>query len=256
MFDSQGNLIRSFSSDDREEPKQRKVAIAERWFPTPPMLQLKPGMHRFVWDLACCEKGPPPRDSGEQEEHVAPRAPRIPPGTYQVRLTVDGKTLTRPLKVVMDPRSKATEEELERQYAVGREMFTELLDVRCALADIHSVQTQLAARSAKGGGQSPDLSSAQARARDQINHILNDAGSPSPGGMGLEVASRNMASALRVVESGDRMAPSQALAVYDEAHRAAKSKIDEWQRVKASTLAELNSSLKGLSEEPISLGEN
>jgi photosystem II stability/assembly factor-like uncharacterized protein len=239
ILDGRGNPVRSFSSDDPGEPKQRKVAIAERWFPPPPILQRTPGMHRFVWDLVCCEKDNESHDLGEEEDRGPPRAPRVPPGSYGIRLTVDGKALTRRLKVAMDPRSMANAGELERQYALGREMFADLLEVRSMLAELHSAQTQLAARSANGGGRSPELNAALAQARDQINRILDDAESHSSAGIGLEAASKNMASALRVVESSDRTVPSQAIAVYEEAHRAAKSKMDEWNRMKPGIQFEL-----------------
>ena len=39
----------------------------------------------------------------------------LPPGAYQIRLTVDGATYTRPLRVVMDPRSRSTAASVVRQ---------------------------------------------------------------------------------------------------------------------------------------------
>ena len=41
-----------------------------------------------------------------------------------------------------------------------------------------------------------------------------------------------LASALRVVESGDRAVPSQAIAVYKESSQHAKARIAEWTRFK------------------------
>jgi hypothetical protein len=52
-------------------------------------------------------------------------------------------------------------------------------------------------------------------------------GSPS----GLEDAFADMASALSVVESGDRAVPSQAIAVYTESSQRVKAAIAEWKRV-------------------------
>ena len=42
------------------------------------------------------------------------------PGKYQVRLTVDGKSLTEPLELRMDPRLKGRAEDLEKQFATLR----------------------------------------------------------------------------------------------------------------------------------------
>ena len=43
------------------------------------------------------------------------QAPRVPPGTYTVRLTVDGKTSTQQLQVLRDPGSLGSEEDLKAQ---------------------------------------------------------------------------------------------------------------------------------------------
>jgi hypothetical protein len=65
-------------------------------------------MHRFVWDLRYT-----PPDALRHDYpmtatyHDTPREPRGPialPGEYTVKLTVDGKSLTQPLTVKMDPR--------------------------------------------------------------------------------------------------------------------------------------------------------
>jgi hypothetical protein len=53
-----------------------------------------------------------------------------------------------------------------------------------------------------------------------------------------------LGSALRAVESGDRTAPSQAIAVYAESGQAAKAREEEWARLKAERLPELNQQLR------------
>ena len=55
-----------------------------------------------------------------------PRGPWAVPGTYTVRLSVDGRTLSQPLRVKLDPRVKSSAEDLraqfERSMDVAREM--------------------------------------------------------------------------------------------------------------------------------------
>ena len=51
---------------------------------------------------------------------------------------------------------------------------------------------------------------------------------PAPGGPGLQDAYTGLVSALRVVESGDRAVPSQAIAVYQESSRQVKARVAEW----------------------------
>jgi hypothetical protein len=79
-------------------------------------------MHRFVWDLRV-----PPPPVLEHEYPISaiagdtprePLGPFVPPGTYSVKLTVDGKVITRPLTVKMDPRVAMSDADLAAQFAL------------------------------------------------------------------------------------------------------------------------------------------
>jgi hypothetical protein len=179
----------------------------------------------------------------------------VVPGTYEVRLTVDGKTLSQPLKVAMDPRSAATATELEQQYKLGREMFAEAIRGRQTLAAIHSVQARLNAIGEKLNAEQSELKARVAQVQDAIKKILAGTGAHEGDGMGLESASGGVAAALRVVESGDRTVPSQASAVFEESERALKLRASEWDHVKTTLLPQLNDELKRAGEEPVSIGE-
>ena len=115
VFDSQQNLVSKFSSD-AQPAKQRPLPVAERWLPRPEALQKMPGMHRFVWNLRWGNSGP---DVDDESESSAPAGPKIIPGTYQTRLTIDGKVFTQPFEVRMDPRSPATAPVLAEQLRLG-----------------------------------------------------------------------------------------------------------------------------------------
>jgi len=219
-------------------------------------------MHRFVWDLAWSGAGAANTEESEgDEEDGAPHGPRVVPGKYDVKLTVDGKTLTQPSTVVMDPRSVATAMELQQQYELGRKIFSETVAVQKALAEIHSVQKRLATLTEEEKLQQPELKSAVSQLQDAIKKILAASGVRSGDATGavadgLETASAGITSALQVVESGDRTVPSQAIAVFEESDRAAKSRMDEWNRVKTVDLVQLNDQLKQAKEKPVSAGEN
>jgi hypothetical protein len=62
-----------------------------------------------------------------------------------------------------------------------------------------------------------------------------------------------MASALRVVESGDRAVPSQAIAVYDASNHRVKAAIAEWKEFKTTQLHRLNEELAGAHLAPIAI---
>ncbi len=60
--------------------------------------------------------------------------------------------------------------------------------------------------------------------------------------MGLEAASAGLQSVLRVVESGDRTTPQQAIEVFRLSDAAAKVQIAAWKKLKGGELAEFNRS--------------
>ena len=254
ILDEKQNLVQGFSSDDAKEQTHSLRPIAERWFPKPQSLETGPGMHRFVWNLAWGAPGGQAADQSVEDEHRPPRGPRAVPGTYQVRLTIDGKTLTQPLKIVMDPRSPATPRDLEEQLRLGREIFAEAVTGRQTLAEIRSAQKQLSDVEEKLGGHA-DLKSAVSQLQSEIRRILAGSDDPTNNAVGLENANAGVASALAVVESGDRAVPSQAIVLYHDSSQALKLRIADWNHVKTNWLPQLNQHLRQNNIVPIAISE-
>jgi hypothetical protein len=258
VFDAQQNLIRKFSSEDPITKKHPPLPVAERWFPKPEVLEKAPGMHRFVWNLTWGSSGGPSAD--EDAEMRNPRGPKAVPGIYQVRLTVDGKTQNQSLKVVMDPRSPVTSEVLAQQLKLGQQMFGETIEARRALAEIGSVQKQLADIQQKMGqqklaSQSAQLKSSLAEVQSGVNNILTNKEHAADENPGLQDAYAGLASALRVIEGGDRAVPSQAITVYQESSQQVKARIAEWARFKQTRLSQLNQRLREANMAPIAIAE-
>ena len=238
IFDAQHELVRSFSSEVGKQGQRPPVPIAERWLPGPQILDKATGMHRFVWNLAWGNEVP---DAGGEEEFAAPHGPRAAPGDYEVRLTIDGKILTQPLHITMDPRSTATPEDLAQQVKLGREISTEALDAWKTLSGIRRVQKQLSDLQSKLQ-QNPGLKASVDVVSDELNTII---GGGSSSEMGLDKANTGLAAALRVVESSDRPVPAQALEVYRESSAAAKLALAKWNDFKSKRLPSLNHQLEG-----------
>jgi photosystem II stability/assembly factor-like uncharacterized protein len=246
ILDAAGEVVRHFSSADIVPPLPQTAPIAERWFPKPQRLQLAPGMHRFVWDLAWGGAGAKnsDTDSGDDEDDGPPRGPRVVPGTYQVQLTVDGKMFTRPLEVVMDPRSSATPAELKQQQETGRRIYAETVRSRQAMAEIQSVQKELQTLQPKLTGR-PNLAASLAALQQSIRQIAGGGpGSSATDAMGLEKANIGLASALRVVESGDRAIPAQAIQLFRQSSAAMDQRVQEWQKLKTTEIPQLNRKLR------------
>jgi hypothetical protein len=155
----------------------------------------------------------------------------------------------------MDPRSPATPEVLAQQLQLGLQLFDETIEPRRALAEIASVQKQLADRQEKLGTANSELKSALAEVDAEVGRILTRKDKPGQA-PGLQDAYKDLASALRVVEGGDRTVPSQAIALYQEAIPQMKARIAEWTTYKQTKLAQLNQQLSVAHLAPISISEN
>jgi len=134
-------------------------------------------------------------------------------------------------------------------------MFGETVEARRALAEIGSVQKQLADIQQKLGAQSSELKSALTAAESAIGKILMNKEHAAEQAPGLQEAYAALASALRVVESGDRAVPSQAIGVYEESSQQVKARLAEWVRFKQTRLAQLNQQLREANFAPIAVAE-
>ena len=125
-------MIRTYSSEldkhteeqlDPEDEKPKK------------QLELKEGLNRVIWDLRY--EGPPRvKDYYLYEYDAGSKGPLALPGRYQVRLTVDGRNLTAPLEVKLDPRVNVSAEDLEKQFAL-------LMDIRGQQTRAYSIANQI-----------------------------------------------------------------------------------------------------------------
>ncbi len=143
VFNGANQLVRKYSNAHNPSGKHPPLPIAERWFPAPQRLESSAGAHRFVWDLRWNASGDAIDD--DENEAAPPKGPRVVPGTYTVRLTVDGQPLSQTLVVVMDPRSGATSEVLTEQERLGREIYAVTMQSRKAVSEAGSVKKQLEA---------------------------------------------------------------------------------------------------------------
>jgi len=253
IIDAQQKLVHRFSSQDRHPENHPPLPIAERWFPKPEVLETTSGMHRFVWNLTWSSSGGPGVD--EESEDRNPRGPKVVPGIYTVRLTVDGKPQTQPLKVVMDPRSPVKSEVLDEQLRIGQQIFAETLEARRALAEIGSVQQRLADLEQKLDDKNSAVKAELADAQTEVSKILKKPGTVPGQTGGLQDAFANLTSALRVVEGGDRAVPAQAIAVYNESSLRVKAAIAEWGEFKTTKLPRLNQKLSEANLAPIAISE-
>ncbi len=246
ILDAQGHVLRHFSSADKQTVKRPLLPIAERWFPQPQLLETTAGEHRFTWDLATGASGSALDDDDDDGPGI-PAGPRVPPGTYTVRLTDDDVTMDRPLRITMDPRANVTRQVLDQQFGFAETIYGQLRSARQAMAELESVASQL---SKLDSAESPaPVVQALRTARSRLDQICNGA-EDHPG---LAQASSALGTDLRVVESGDRTAPAQAHQIYSQMSQTAQTQTAAWDQYKKTDLAALNAALRQAHQQPLQI---
>ena len=127
FLEEDGTLIREFSSvpeRDQEEGEVSKEA----------------GMNRFVWNLRYPDAS---RFKGMIMWAGSTAGPRATPGTYQVRLTVADRTWTEPFDIEKDPRTPASEADLQEQFDFLIRIRDRVSEANDAVKLIRDIQSQI-----------------------------------------------------------------------------------------------------------------
>jgi photosystem II stability/assembly factor-like uncharacterized protein len=157
---SDGRLVRRYSSADQVVPipAAPDAPAPVYWYRPPQTLATAAGMHRFVWDvhyqpLAGLGPGEPPIGAVPTQLPIqaiprntvpAPTTPWVNPGTYTVKLTVDGKSYTQPIVVKQDPRVKTPALAMQQVYAPTEAMYYGAADARIAATRLGLVRQEIA----------------------------------------------------------------------------------------------------------------
>ncbi len=227
------------------------------WAAASEPLSAKAGMHRFVWDLRYTlpKELVPPRGS----MRAAPPGPWAPPGRYTVRLTAAGKTLTRPLLVVKDPRlgPSVTDADLVRQLDLAREIEAERVRAALALAGVEALRKQVAALRAKKEG-APSVPGALDAFTGAVDAA---AGPPLPYEEYWDIdeipqntlrrAASSLAHLESAVQSADAAPTPDALTGLAERKKLLGDALARWRGVLADDLPKLNGSLTAAGIPPL-----
>ncbi len=138
VYDAQNKLVRHLSSKEKkgndQPPEWPDQVEAVKTIPA------KEGMNRFAWDLRYDD---PILIPGAFYYGSGPRGPLVLPGDYTVKLTVAGKSQSAPLHVVLDPRTKGAEPQLQKQFELAWQVYQRGSELHQAVNEIRDVKTQI-----------------------------------------------------------------------------------------------------------------
>ena len=98
------------------------------------------GLNRFIWDTRYADAT---RFPGMILWAGETRGPKVSPGSYQVKLTVDGKTLSQNFEIKTDPRLTTSPADYARQVELGLKIRDKLSETNAAITQIRDVRKQV-----------------------------------------------------------------------------------------------------------------
>ena len=143
ITDSAGKSIRKFSSRGQDSQAQAApVGDDEGGFrgAGPRRAPAEAGLNRFIWDLRYPDAT---RFPGLIMWAGGTTGPRVVPGTYQVRLTVDGKTMTQSFEVKKDPRLEVTQADFAKQADLLMKIRDKFSETSEAILQIRDTRKQI-----------------------------------------------------------------------------------------------------------------
>lgn len=136
LLDGQGQVIRAFESAAAGAGSGGGGGGRGRASPT-----RRAGLNRFTWDLRYADATVFP---GIVLWVGSANGPMAAPGTYRVRLTVDGTTTTQPLRVVRDPRPAAlTDADIQEQFTLALRIRDRITDANEGVIRIRALREQV-----------------------------------------------------------------------------------------------------------------
>ena len=147
VLDQAGKTIRSFKSRGNPASAETARPAFGGAASSRAVVPANAGLNRFEWDMRYPDASDPPQGTILFGGSV--RGPQAVPGTYRVRVTADGKTLTQPFEIRKDPRMSTTPEDFAKQFALLMQIQERLSATHDAIAEIMAVRADLRASIAR-----------------------------------------------------------------------------------------------------------
>jgi hypothetical protein len=224
IIDKSGAVIRKYSSTDPASAPKDEGNIPWYWIRPVRALSATAGMHRFTWDMhyppAPGSRNAYPISAVPHDTAPSPSSPWVLPGdSYSVRLTVNGKTISQPLTIAMDPRVKTPASDLDQQFALSKEMYDDIAQLQAASDRLRTLRTQLRAATAT------DTVKALRKQYAELTGAAaddDDEGPPTaaPDRESLNSLLQSLRATMRLLQQSDDAPTTQALAAVDDRRHA------------------------------------
>jgi hypothetical protein len=184
--------------------------------------------------------------------------PRAVPGTYTVRMTVDGRTLTQPLTVAKHPLyTDITQADLEAQFDLALRIRDKLSEANQAVIRIRDIKGQVndrmsASSDARLKTAGEGLNTQISAVEEAVYQVRNQSGQ-DPLNFPIKINNR-IATLNRSVNTGDGAPIGNAEPIFNDLSAELKVQTDALERIINTELPKLNAELRRLGLQEVSAG--
>jgi len=262
ILDAKGQLVRKFSNTDKAEisnEELQKQLIPLYWVRSPRRLSTDAGMHRWVWGLHY----PAPASMRHEYPiaavpHNTPRGPLGPtalPGSYKVRLTVDGKSLSAPLVIKMDPRVKTPLAGLQKKSQAETRLASLMTQTTQALLQANSVRSQIEKVSQSNDTTKNAITDFQKKLTALVGAPGGFFAPPSPEPT-LSRANGEVSTLYQQIWQVDAEPTSSQMTALDTTEHACSDVLQRWSDLKNNSVPELNRVLRDSQAPEVHIEDN
>lgn len=238
FLDASGKLIRKFSG---KPPKEGETSppTAPGEIPVP----LEIGLNRFVWNFRY------PNAVGLPSLIMwggSLAGPRVVPGNYQVRLTVDGKAIsTENFAVKADPRLSTTAEDFQKQFDLLMKINAKVSETHNAIAEIRDIRKQLQDLSARLKPEQKDMKDKAADIIKKLTaveeELIQTKIKSSQDALNYPIKLNNKLAALgSTIDSSDDPPTAQSYVVYNDLTTRIDAQLAIFARIKTEDITAFN----------------
>jgi len=224
------------------------------------LLPAEAGVNRFAWDF---RSDSPVQIPGAFYEGLPPRGPLVVPSTYQVKLTVNGRSQSAPLSVTIDPRiqNQVTAADLQKQIELEGRVKQDIDALHRAVNQIRGLRSNLQTLEKWAAAESPNTEViAAAKGLDQKMlpieaNLMQVRVKSSEGNLRYpNMLNEQYATFSDLIQSVDQSPTAQQLLVYDDLHQRLTTQLAAWQQIQTTDVPALNDLMRKNGVPTLSVG--
>ena len=236
-----GKLIRRYTNKDKPYAIPPNN-VPGYWIRPQEILSGEAGGQRFIWDMKYTPLDVPPQypiAATYMNTEPNPTSPWVMPGNYNVKLIVDGKTYSQPLKVRIDPRIKTSTVDLKKQHDLSLAAYEARIKTMATLKSIGELRQNLKNRMANANSAAAD----HLKYLDQQLALLENPG-PASTAYGFARLNAGYASVFNILQDTEMPPTTQTVQALAELEKAARELNSKWEALRKTEISKLNKELK------------